>query len=260
MLLTTLVLFDFMFCMQAVFLCGGLGTRLRPLTNTIPKPMVPINGRPFLEYTVEALKWHNITNILFLTGYLGEKIKEHFGDGEQYGISASYSHEGEPIGVGGSIRLAEPQLEDVFLLLYGDVYLPIDYSHFVNYFNTKGKKALVAVFPSEKNLKQPVYVKNHNIYVGQDGTILKANTAQREPEFNYREAGVSLFKKEVVQLISSPKTEDEKFMPLSHVVFNSLIREKEIFAYESKKSFCEIGTPEEVVFAQKYIKEIHNKK
>ncbi|MDO8490029.1 MAG: nucleotidyltransferase family protein, partial [bacterium] len=126
--------------MQAVILAGGLGTRLRPLTNTTPKPMIPINGRPFLEYTIEALRWHNITHILLLTGYLGEKVKAHFGDGAQHGVSISYSHEGQPIGVGGSLRLAESRLEDNFLLLYGDVYLPINYSHFIDHFNKRGGK------------------------------------------------------------------------------------------------------------------------
>lgn len=243
--------------MQAVILAGGLGTRLRPFTDTTPKPMIQINGRPFLEYTIEALKWHSIIDILLLTGYLGEKIKTHFGNGKQYGVSISYSHEGEPIGIAGSLRLAYPQLQDPFLLLYGDVYLPINYLHFINYFNKKKKKALMAVFQSEKNLVQKEYAKPHTVYVSKDGTILKCNTLKREPEFNYREAGVLLLKKEVIALISEFNTEKEKHAPFGDLLFNMLGHEREIIAYEAKKSFCEVGKPEEVTLAKTYIDEIH---
>src|SRR5450432_2485472 len=102
--------------MQAVILAGGLGTRLWPLTKTVPKPMVPVAGAPYLEHQLRLLEKQGIRDILLLTGYLGEQIEEHFGDGSRLGLRIAYSREETPVGTGGALRLAQGLLADSFLL------------------------------------------------------------------------------------------------------------------------------------------------
>src|SRR5450755_506174 len=114
--------------MQAVILAGGLGTRLWPVTQAVPKPMVPVAGRPYLEYQLRLLGEQSIRDIVLLTGYLGEQIEEYFGDGSRLGLSLRYSCEPAPMGTGGALRDGSSLLDDVFLVIYGDSYLPIDYA------------------------------------------------------------------------------------------------------------------------------------
>jgi D-glycero-D-manno-heptose 1,7-bisphosphate phosphatase len=83
--------------MQVVILAGGLGTRLRPLTLSVPKPMAPIHGRPFLEYQIDWVKQFGFDRVLLLTGYLGERVQAHFQDGRRWGVSMSYSRESSPL-------------------------------------------------------------------------------------------------------------------------------------------------------------------
>ncbi len=113
--------------MQVVILAGGLGTRLRPLTLTVPKPMMPIKGRPFLEYQLAWVRRFEFSRVLLLTGYLGEQIESHFQDGRRWDLSIAYSRESSPLGTAGALKQAASKLEDRFLLLNGDTYLPIDY-------------------------------------------------------------------------------------------------------------------------------------
>ena len=114
--------------MQVVILAGGLGTRLGPLTRPHPKPMVPVKGVPYLEHQLRLLARQGLTDIVLLTGYLGEQIEEYFGDGDRMGLRLRYSRELEPLGTGGALRQARPLLEEAFLVIYGDSYLRIDYA------------------------------------------------------------------------------------------------------------------------------------
>jgi len=111
---------------QAAILCGGLGTRLRPLTDTMPKPMVPVNGRPFLAYLVQQLRERGIHRIVLLTGYRGELIREYFGEGRAAGVEISYSHGPVEWETGRRLWEARAVLEPRFLLLYSDNYAPFN--------------------------------------------------------------------------------------------------------------------------------------
>src|SRR5713226_3145966 len=114
--------------MQAVILAGGLGTRLWPLTKTGPKPMVPVAGVPYLEHQVRLLQQQSITDVVMLTGYLGEQIEEYFRNGARWGMTIRYSREHQPLGTGGALREARALLAETFVLIYGDSYLPIRYA------------------------------------------------------------------------------------------------------------------------------------
>lgn len=114
--------------MQAILLCGGMGTRLRSVVADRPKPMADICGKPFLQYLLEMLRDKGITEVIFALGYMGEMIEEYFQDGSAFGLKISYSYEEEPLGTGGAIRNALPKiLEEEVLVLNADTYFPMDY-------------------------------------------------------------------------------------------------------------------------------------
>src|SRR4030042_2049656 len=113
--------------MQMVIICGGLGTRLGHLTKYTPKSMIPVEGKPFLEYQIENLKKQSITNIVLCVGHLSEKIEEYFGNGEKFGVNLKYSYDKEkPLGQIGAVKNAELLLKDTFFIMYGDSFLSVD--------------------------------------------------------------------------------------------------------------------------------------
>ena len=114
--------------MQAILLCGGMGTRLRSVVSDRPKPMADICGKPFLQYLLEMLRDKGITEVIFALGYMGEMIEEYFQDGSAFGLKIAYSYEEDPLGTGGAIRNALPKImEEEVLVLNADTYFPMDY-------------------------------------------------------------------------------------------------------------------------------------
>src|SRR5712671_242507 len=114
---------------QAVILVGGRGTRLGELTRTIPKPMLPVGGRPFLEYLLQLLRREGFTRVLFCTSHLAEAVQDHFGDGSRFGLTAGYTREPQPLGTGGALRFAREHLDEQFLVLNGDTIFDIPLRH-----------------------------------------------------------------------------------------------------------------------------------
>jgi N-acetyl-alpha-D-muramate 1-phosphate uridylyltransferase len=115
--------------MQAVVLAGGLATRMRPHTLTVPKAMLPVAGRPFVDWLLERLVATGVPDVVMCVAHLGEQIREHVGDGARFGARVVWSEEGPKLmGTAGAIRAALPHLEDTFLVTYGDSYLPFDYA------------------------------------------------------------------------------------------------------------------------------------
>lgn len=112
--------------MQALILAGGEGTRLRPLTSTIPKPVVPLVDRPFIAYMIEWLRSHGVTDIVLSTGHMATGVQNVLGDGGAFGVQLRYVEEREPLGTGGAVKLAESLLDERFLVLNGDVLTDFD--------------------------------------------------------------------------------------------------------------------------------------
>ena len=121
---------------QALILAGGRGERLRPITDSVPKAMVPINNRPFLEYQIKKLREFGITNIVMSLGFLSGVIRDHFGDGSKFGVNIEYSVEERFLGTGGALKLAERYLDSSFFIMNGDTYLPINYAQLEAFFWT----------------------------------------------------------------------------------------------------------------------------
>ncbi len=130
---------------QALILCAGLGTRLRPLTDTIPKPMVPIGGKPLLEHHIERLKKYGVNDFLINPHYLPDKITDYFGDGSNWGVKITYKYEPELLGTAGTIKNFENDIKGNFFLIYGDVFSLLDYGKFEKSFLEKKDTMAMAI-------------------------------------------------------------------------------------------------------------------
>ncbi len=217
------------FNFQAVILAGGLGTRLRPFTNNTPKPMVPINGRPFLEYEIELLKNNGIRDFVLCVGYLGEKIEDYFRSGKKLGVDIQYSHDGEELlGAAGALKKAEPLLSDYFFVTYGDAYLLLDYQAVLQYFLSSNKLGLMVTYEN-KNMygKSDLIVK--------DGHVVKYDKRNQSEDMFWINFGVSVLRKQALELIPPGKAcGEEEF-------YGELIKRGELLSYETHNRFYEIG-------------------
>lgn len=181
---------------QAVILAGGRGERLMPLTAARPKAMVLVAGRPFLEYIVHLLRANDIKEILMLVGYKAEKVREHFGDGRNFGLSISYSYAPPEINHGKRLELALPLIHDFFLLHKCDIYWPLDLKAHVSHFHKLGRPALMTVY---RNLdSQGEYGNLNNIRINKKGLVERYDALTDNPFYQGHDIGFCLFKKSVI--------------------------------------------------------------
>jgi len=130
---------------KAVILVGGEGTRLRPLTHEVPKPMVPVLNRPFLEHTLAYLKKYGINDVVLAMSYLPQAIRDYFGDGSAAGVKLAYAVEDNPRGTGGAVKNVEGHLDEAFVVLNGDVFSDIDIAEMLAFHRGKGAKVTIAL-------------------------------------------------------------------------------------------------------------------
>jgi NDP-sugar pyrophosphorylase family protein len=216
--------------MQIVILAGGLATRLRPLTNNIPKSMIRVDGKPFLQHQIELLKENGLEDIVLCVGHLSQMIKDYFGDGRKFGVRIRYSDEGENLlGSGGALKKAEPLLEDEFFLMYGDSYLLLNY------------RAIEFYHKKFENFCLLVVYKNQNLYdksnVGiKDGLVTSYDKTNPDGNLIYIDAGLSILRKEVLDQIPSDRPS------LLEEFYQRIIAKREMLAYEVNQRFYEIGS------------------
>lgn len=216
--------------MQVAILAGGLATRLRPITETIPKAMVPINGKPFLEYQIDFLKKSGVTDLVLCVGHLSEQIEQYFDDGHTRGVTIRYVRDGKTLlGTAGALKRAEDQLEEVFFVMYGDSYLFLDFLDVYSHFRKSQKLALMVVYKNDNKYDMS------NVAV-EDGLIARYDKKNSTGDLVYIDYGVLVFNKEVLKFIP-----EETVCPLEKII-HTLIQRKEIIAYETKKRFYEIGS------------------
>jgi len=229
---------------QTVILAGGLGTRLRPVTGKLPKPMVPVLGRPFLEHQIEMLGRNGMNNILLLVGYLGEQVQEYFGSGRGWGVRISYSFEPEPMGTGGALRNAAALLDGAFLLVYGDSYLPIDYRDVAERFRASDADGLLVVYDNAEETSVP-----RNVLLGKNGRVLRYDKCSVDPGLRHVEAGVLAFRREVVNLIPPGRK-----VSLEEEIFPQLIERGRLLGYATPQRFYDIGTPERLAAFEAFLR------
>jgi len=179
---------------QAAILCGGLGTRLRPYTDQLPKPMIAVNGRPFLEFLVEQLREQGIRHIVLLTGYRGQQIEDHFGDGKRFGLEISYSRGPVEWETGRRIWEARGQLQPRFLLLYSDNFVPFDLGKLQTFHLARGRPLSVML-----NAKA-----NGNIQVDADGIVQRYDASRSHDDLDYVEIGYMLVERDAILSLIVP--------------------------------------------------------
>ena len=216
--------------MQAVILAGGLGTRLRPLTENIPKPMVLVAGRPFLDRELHFLKKNGFREFVICAGYRSSVIKDYFEDGHALDISIVYSEDGEKqLGPAGALRKAASHLQREFMVTYGDSFLQLDYLTFIDKFHSSEKLGMMAV------------LENYNKYgkgdiVVQNGMVTKYDKSGMAPDMTWINYGATLLRRQALDLIpESMAVGEEQF-------YGELIRRKELAAFPTHERFYEIGT------------------
>jgi histidinol-phosphate phosphatase family protein len=173
---------------QAVILCGGLGERLRPLTDTLPKPLAPINGRPFLAFLIEQLRDQGIERIVLLTGYLGELIRERFTDGSGFGLRIDYSHGPAEWDTGRRLWEARAQLDERFLLLYSDNYVPFSLDKLARHHEEHGKALTLLLQPK----------KTGNVRLSADGAIERYDRTRSDAGLDFVEIGYMIVERDAV--------------------------------------------------------------
>jgi mannose-1-phosphate guanylyltransferase len=224
---------------QAVILAGGLGTRMRPITETIPKPMIAVAGKPFLQHQLELLSRARIERALLLVAYLGEQIQEYFGDGAKFGCDISYSFEPSPLGTGGALKNAEAQLQDGFVLVNGDTYLEIDYRGLVKQFAAASDSALIVAYekPAVSAQDIPASLLPNNLGVNSDGLVTAYR--KRNPEgLSHIDAGVIVLKKEILGRLRAGQK-----CSLEEEIYPGLIERGEMRAWVTREPFYDMGSP-----------------
>jgi NDP-sugar pyrophosphorylase family protein len=211
-------------------LAGGLASRLGPVTEKIPKSLVPVAGEPFLAHQLRMLQTRGIRRVVLCVGHLGEMIQRDFG-GEAFGIKLEYSFDGDKLlGTGGAIKRALPLLGPEFFVLYGDSYLPIEYGPVARLFEESGKRGCMTVYRNEGRF-------DASNVVFRDGEIIVYDKKLKLPEMRHIDYGLSLFK----ALVFEPYPAGLVF-DLAEVM-QTLVREKQLAGYEVHERFYEMGSP-----------------
>lgn len=227
---------------QAVILAGGLGTRMGSLTQTLPKPMIPVHGKPFLEYIIELLKKNGIEEVIILTGYLHEKIENYFKDGREFGLRIKYSFSPVEDETGTRIRKSKELLQDKFLLLYADNYWPLDLKKLSDFYKKVGTPALVTVY---RNVDK--YTKN-NIFVGDKGLLELYDKTRQAPKLNGVDIGFFILKKNILKNFPKENFSFEK------IVLPRLISEKQLAGFLTYHKYYGLSNLERIPVIEEFFK------
>jgi NDP-sugar pyrophosphorylase family protein len=216
--------------LPVAILAGGLATRLRPITEKIPKSLVEVAGEPFLVHQLRLLHSRGIRRAVLCVGYLGEMIERDFSDGARLGIELRYSFDGPVLlGTGGALRQALPLLGDAFFVLYGDSYLPVDYAAVEAAWRASGKDALMTVFRNEGAWD------TSNVEFS-EGNLTRYDKRDRTPAMRYIDYGLSIFTAKVF----ADRAAGGRF-DLSDVQ-RDLVAQGRMAGYEVRERFYEVGS------------------
>lgn len=229
---------------QAVILAGGLGTRLRPLTFTTPKPMIPIHGKPFLTYIIELLRTNGIAHVILLVGYLHEQIEKYFGDGEKFGMSIVYSYSPIEADTGTRIKNAIPLLNQNFLLLYGDNYWPLNLANLIEFYKKMKTKASVVAYHNSDDITK------HNMFIDEKGFVQVYDKTRASKNLNGLDIGFFLLDKNI--LTNLP----EDNFSFEEVIIPSLIKKKQLAGFVTQNKYCSLSTLSRIPMIEEYFKKM----
>lgn len=227
---------------QAVILAGGIGSRLKPLTDNLPKPMIPFHGRPFLEYLIELLKENGIEEIILLLGYLPEKVMNHFGDGSKWGIKIQYSIGAIEEETGTRIRNAGASFHPHFLLMYCDNYWPLNLQKIKAFYNKKPTFGTVTVYTNRDGITK------NNIRVDEEGTVAIYDKSRVDTNLNGVEIGFFIFDKRVLELMP------EHDFSLEKEIFPKLIEKRQFRGFLTDHRYYSVGKLERLPQTEAFLK------
>lgn len=222
--------------LQCLILAGGLGTRMRPQTELIPKALIPVRGKPFAFWQLEWLASQEVERVVYSVGHLGHMVEEYVGNGAAWGIDVRYVSEGpELLGTGGAIRLAlnKGATDEEFFVLYGDSYLTLDLSDVEAAFRESGLPALMTVYRNDGMWdRSNVIYRDHRI-------VLYQKSAEPPPDMHHIDYGLSILSAEIVREYV-PANRPSDIAP----VYSQLSSQGRLAAYEAQRRFYEVGSPE----------------
>ena len=228
-------------------LAGGLATRLKPITDEIPKSMIKIYGCPFLQYQLDFLERGGVEEIILCVGYLGEQIERYFGDGSNFGVNLKYSYEKERLlGTAGALKNAERLLKDEFFVMYGDSFIFLDFASALSYFNSYNKLGLMTV-----NKNHDSYERSNVVIEGNMVTLYSKR--DRTAGMVYIDYGTSILRKKALECVPQGQ------LYTLEAVLSRLIYHRELLAYEVNERFYQIGTPKGLKEFERYISPVEVK-
>ncbi len=219
--------------MQAVILVGGQGTRLRPLTSTIPKPVVRLVDRPFISFMLEWLRGHGVDDVIMSCGFLADGVRGVLGDGSELGISLRFVEEPEPLGTAGALKLAEPMLDERFLMLNGDVLTDIDLTAQIAQHERTGARATLSLVAVADPSAYGVVVLEEDRSVRD---FIEKPSSDNVPS-KLISAGAYVLEREILELIPPDRN-----VSIEREVWPVLIGNG-LYGYESDSYWLDIGTP-----------------
>lgn len=227
--------------LPVAILAGGLATRLRPITQTIPKALIEVAGKPFVAHQLQYLRQQGITSVTFCIGYLGAMIQEYVGDGSHWDINVSYSPDGAVLlGTGGALKQALPMIGENFFVLYGDSYLPINYADVQKAFIDSNQLGLMTVLKNKNKWDRS------NVQF-ELGKLIEYNKEVVNPRMHYIDYGLGVLQASVLSGYPNGVPFD-----LS-IVYNKLSMRQQLVGYEVFDRFYEIGSIQGIADAQTYL-------
>jgi NDP-sugar pyrophosphorylase family protein len=225
-------------------LAGGLATRLRPITEKIPKSMVEVAGEPFIGHQLRLLAREGVSDVVICTGYLGEQIEAYVGDGSRFACHVRYSADGDmPLGTGGALRRALPLLGERFLVMYGDSYLNTRFLSVYEAFCSCGLPALMTVFRNEDRLD------SSNVEFA-DGIVRRYDKRNRTRAMYYIDYGLGVLDAGVVRTCPEGTAFD-----LAEL-YGGLAGRGMLAGYEIRERFYEIGSPAGLAETDAFIRRV----
>ncbi len=230
--------------MQAVLLAGGLATRMRPFTDSIPKSMLDVAGRPFVDWQLEKLAACGFDEAILCIGHLGEQLRAHVGDGARYGLRVRYSDEGETqLGTAGAVRLAFDMLAPTFLVTYGDSYLPFDYK------GPLDSLAKHADCDGVMSVFRNVGKWDPSNVVTDGEWVLRYVKGVADPAFDHIDYGAIALRRDVIAEVPAGTRSGLE------TIQSSLAEKKRLRAFTAHDRFFEIGSPEGLATLAKHLRE-----
>lgn len=221
-------------------MAGGKGTRISSITNDeIPKPMLTVGNKPILEHQINCLKKSGVNEVIIVTGHLGNKIKEYFGNGDNIGINISYYEENpdKPLGTAGSLYYLKDKINEDFILIFGDVFLSVDFNRMIKYHKEKKSDATLLTHPNSHPFDSDLVV------VNEMGKVLSFDSKDNTRDYDYNNlvnSGIYCFSTKIFDYVNEPK----KYGLEKDVIANMILSGDNVYSYHSTEYVKDMGTPE----------------